>query len=119
LIVSGGGQLDEEWGGAWGHPFALFKWAMLARLAKVPLAFASVGACKAASTTSRFFSHAPCEVRITGRIETSTAGILPQLFLLRHRQMQLFQIWHSASRHPPKPHPRGCALLLEGERSLL
>jgi len=55
LIVSGGGQLDEEWGGAWGHPFALFKWAMLARLAKVPLAFASVGACKAASTTSRFF----------------------------------------------------------------
>ncbi|HWF90754.1 MAG TPA: polysaccharide pyruvyl transferase family protein [Terriglobales bacterium] len=55
LIVSGGGQLDEEWGGGWGHPFALFKWAMLARMAKVPWVFASVGACKAASATSRFF----------------------------------------------------------------
>ena len=44
LIVSGGGQLDEEWGGPWGHPFALFKWALLARTARVPCAFVSVGA---------------------------------------------------------------------------
>ena len=55
LIVSGGGQLDEEWGGAWGHPFALFKWAVLARIARTPFAMASVGACKARSTLSRFF----------------------------------------------------------------
>jgi polysaccharide pyruvyl transferase WcaK-like protein len=55
LIVSGGGQLDEEWGGPWGHPFALFKWALLARAARIPYAIASVGACKAASTSSRFF----------------------------------------------------------------
>ena len=55
LIVSGGGQLDEEWGGPWGHPFALFKWAILARIARVPYAFASVGACTVRSTTSRFF----------------------------------------------------------------
>src|SRR5215469_6563137 len=32
LIVSGGGQLDEEWGGPGGHPFALLKWAVLARI---------------------------------------------------------------------------------------
>jgi polysaccharide pyruvyl transferase WcaK-like protein len=55
LIVSGGGQLDEEWGGAWGHPFALFKWTVLARLARVPVAFASVGACKTKSGMARFF----------------------------------------------------------------
>ena len=55
VIVSGGGQLDEEWGGPWGHPFALFKWAILARMLKVPFTFASVGACKVTSTTSRFF----------------------------------------------------------------
>jgi polysaccharide pyruvyl transferase WcaK-like protein len=54
LIVSGGGQLDEEWGGPWGHPFALFKWAVLARIARVPYAIASVGACKVTSPTSRF-----------------------------------------------------------------
>lgn len=55
LIVSGGGQLDEEWGGAWGHPFSLFKWAVLAWIAKIPCAMASVGAQKTASGTSRLF----------------------------------------------------------------
>jgi polysaccharide pyruvyl transferase WcaK-like protein len=58
LIVSGGGQLDEEWGGPWGHPFALFKWAVLARIAQVPYVMASVGAQKAASATSRLFMSA-------------------------------------------------------------
>lgn len=58
LIVSGGGQLDEEWGGAWGHPFALFKWAVLARVARIPYVIASVGACKVVSTTCRFFLSA-------------------------------------------------------------
>jgi polysaccharide pyruvyl transferase WcaK-like protein len=53
LIVSGGGQLDEEWGGPWGHPFALFKWSVLAWLAKVPYVVASVGACKVRSTAAR------------------------------------------------------------------
>ena len=55
IVVCGGGQLDEEWGGPWGHPFALFKWAMLSRLAGVPLVIASVGACKVQSRLSRFF----------------------------------------------------------------
>jgi polysaccharide pyruvyl transferase WcaK-like protein len=55
VVVCGGGQLDEEWGGPWGHPFALFKWAVLSKLAGVPYVVASVGACKAASRASRFF----------------------------------------------------------------
>jgi polysaccharide pyruvyl transferase WcaK-like protein len=55
LIVSGGGQLDEEWGGPWGHPFALFKWALLARMARVPCAFLSIGAGKVLSPISRLF----------------------------------------------------------------
>jgi len=62
LIVSGGGQLDEEWGGPWGHPFTLFKWAILARTAGVPYAIASVGACKVTSRASRFFLSAALRV---------------------------------------------------------
>jgi polysaccharide pyruvyl transferase WcaK-like protein len=58
LVVSGGGQLNEEWGGAWGQPFALFKWAVLARIARVPYAFASVGTGKVKSRTSRLFVSA-------------------------------------------------------------
>lgn len=53
LLISGGGQLDDEWGGPWEFPFALWKWALLARLARVPCAAASVGACKISSTPSR------------------------------------------------------------------
>jgi polysaccharide pyruvyl transferase WcaK-like protein len=55
LIVSGGGQMNEEWGGPWGQPFALFKWAVLARIAQVPYVIASVGAGRAISRTSRLF----------------------------------------------------------------
>ena len=55
LIVSGGGQFDEEWGGAWGHPYSLLKWAILARFARIPFVIASVGVGKVGSATSRFF----------------------------------------------------------------
>jgi polysaccharide pyruvyl transferase WcaK-like protein len=43
LAVSGGGQLDDFWGGAWRHPYTLFKWAVMARLAKTRFVFLSVG----------------------------------------------------------------------------
>ena len=55
LIIAGGGQLDEEWGGPWGHPFSLFKWSVLARIAHVPCEFVSVGASKVDSRISRVF----------------------------------------------------------------
>ena len=55
LIVSGGGQLDEEWGGPWGHPYVLAKWATLARIQGVPLVFLSVGTCRVESPMARFF----------------------------------------------------------------
>jgi polysaccharide pyruvyl transferase WcaK-like protein len=58
IIVSGGGQLNEQYGGAWGQPFALFKWAVLARMARVPLAVASVGVGELNSAASRLFVFA-------------------------------------------------------------
>jgi polysaccharide pyruvyl transferase WcaK-like protein len=55
LIVSGGGQLDEEWGGPWGHPYCLFKWAVIAKCARVSFVIVSVGAGKTFSLLSRIF----------------------------------------------------------------
>jgi polysaccharide pyruvyl transferase WcaK-like protein len=55
LFVSGGGQLDEEYGGAWRLPFTIFKWTLLARLAGVPCAMASIGAGKITLPESRRF----------------------------------------------------------------
>jgi polysaccharide pyruvyl transferase WcaK-like protein len=55
LFISGGGQLDEEYGGPWRLPYTIFKWTLLARLARVPCAMASIGAGRIISPTSRRF----------------------------------------------------------------
>lgn len=57
LVMSGGGQIDDYWGGAFGHPYALFKWTSLARTTKTPVAFLSVGVCSLGSRLSRHFAH--------------------------------------------------------------
>ncbi|MDQ3562967.1 MAG: polysaccharide pyruvyl transferase family protein [Pseudomonadota bacterium] len=55
LLVSGGGQLDDFWGGPWGHPYALFKWGLIARAAGAKCVFLSVGTCSLESRLSAFF----------------------------------------------------------------
>jgi polysaccharide pyruvyl transferase WcaK-like protein len=80
LVISGGGQLDEEWGGAWEFPFAVCKWALLARLAHVPCAMASVGAGKITSRASRrFFSIALRVCCYRSYRETKTSVIASHL----------------------------------------
>lgn len=44
LIISGGGQLDEAWGGYARHPYTIYKWCRVADLFRVKVAFMSVGA---------------------------------------------------------------------------
>jgi polysaccharide pyruvyl transferase WcaK-like protein len=93
LIVSGGGQFDEEWGGPWGHPFALFKWAVLARIARVPYTITSVGTGEITSKSSHFFLSAALRMaeyrsyrdkesrKATSRLLRRTAGdpIVPDM----------------------------------------
>lgn len=55
LVVAGGGQLDDIWGGAWAHPFALWQWTLLAKLKGCRIAFASVGWGRLGSWLSRYF----------------------------------------------------------------
>lgn len=55
LIVSGGGQLDDFWGGPWGQPYALLKWALIARLTRTRLVFMSVGTSSLDFRLSRSF----------------------------------------------------------------
>jgi polysaccharide pyruvyl transferase WcaK-like protein len=83
LVVSGGGQLDDEWGGPWGHPFALFKWSVLARIARIPCGIASVGVGKVTSIKSRWFLSAALRMaRYRSYREKNTrkaaASLLPQ-----------------------------------------
>jgi polysaccharide pyruvyl transferase WcaK-like protein len=55
LLISGGGQLDDYWGGPWGHPYALFKWGLLARVVGARSVFLSVGTCALEARLSNFF----------------------------------------------------------------
>jgi polysaccharide pyruvyl transferase WcaK-like protein len=55
VMVSGGGQLDEYWGGPWDHPYALFKWGLLSKLRGARFVVLSVGTCALESKLSVFF----------------------------------------------------------------
>ena len=44
LVVAGGGQLCELWGGAWSHPYNVFTFCVLAKLANTPVVIVGVGA---------------------------------------------------------------------------
>jgi len=58
LIISGGGQLDDFWGGPWAHPWALFKWTLLARMRKARVVVLSVGYGTMGSRLSYFLARA-------------------------------------------------------------
>lgn len=82
LLASGGGQLDAVWGGTMGQPYALARWAFLARRAGVPFAFLSVGYGGAQGRLSRWLLRfavsraAYCSVRDAGSRElTQRLGV--------------------------------------------
>ena len=55
MIVAGSGQLLDEWRGPWRHPYTTFRWALLARIARVPFVYPSVGAGPIDNRLSAFF----------------------------------------------------------------
>lgn len=56
LVVCGGGQLDDYWGGTWGHPWHLLLWTALARRHRVRVAFLAVGLDRLSTALSRRFA---------------------------------------------------------------
>jgi polysaccharide pyruvyl transferase WcaK-like protein len=55
FIVSGGGQISDDWGGPWDHPYSLLKWVFCARLAGARVDMVSVGAGPIRRRLSREF----------------------------------------------------------------
>lgn len=53
LIISGGGQVDDYWGGVMGQPYTLLKWGLLAKAANAKFVFLSVGVDKIDNKLSR------------------------------------------------------------------
>jgi polysaccharide pyruvyl transferase WcaK-like protein len=55
VVVAGSGQLLDEWRGPWLHPYTTYRWATLARLARVPMVYPSMGAGPIDARLSAFF----------------------------------------------------------------
>jgi polysaccharide pyruvyl transferase WcaK-like protein len=55
VVVAGGGQFDDLWGGAFGHPYVLWKWGTLAREAGARYAVLSVGVGVLRNRVSQMF----------------------------------------------------------------
>jgi polysaccharide pyruvyl transferase WcaK-like protein len=55
VIICGGGQLDDYWGGAWSLPYTILKWSILAKLRGAQLQFVSVGAGPIDAPLSKIF----------------------------------------------------------------
>lgn len=55
IIISGGGQLDDDYHGVWYEPYILFLWGILAKLRSVKFAIVSVGVGNINADLSRFF----------------------------------------------------------------
>jgi polysaccharide pyruvyl transferase WcaK-like protein len=55
LVVGGGGQLSDDFGGLWAFPYLLLKWTLMARLAGARVLFVSVGAGPLDSRLARLF----------------------------------------------------------------
>ncbi len=54
LIISGGGQLLDSWGGTWAFPYTILKWVVLAKLSRAKCYFLNVGAGPLERPLSRF-----------------------------------------------------------------
>lgn len=58
LVIAGSHQLMDYSGGPWGFPYTLYKWVLMAKLARVKVAFLSVGAGPLCTWLGRLFAKA-------------------------------------------------------------
>jgi polysaccharide pyruvyl transferase WcaK-like protein len=55
IVVAGGGQLDDFWGGSFAHPYVLWRWAQQARAEKSRFVVLSVGTGNLETALARAF----------------------------------------------------------------
>ena len=58
LVMSGGGQIDDYWGGSYAQPRYLVTWTLLAKLRRLPTAYFCVGLDQLATRVGGFLALA-------------------------------------------------------------
>lgn len=115
VIASGGGQLDDEWGGAFGHPYAMFRWAVLCRIRKVEFIVLSVGVAKLRSRTSRWFIDKTLRLATYKSYRDSGSQALLQSLGIAHEGYVYPDLVFSLARPKPalvREHPVAVAVSL-------
>jgi polysaccharide pyruvyl transferase WcaK-like protein len=84
LLIAGGGQFDDEFGGPWGHPYAMFKWVRLAHSQRVPVFMIGVGVDRLRYRLSRWFLRQA--MAIARRVSLRDSGSMEALRKLRIRR---------------------------------
>ena len=91
VVVAGGGQLDELWGGPFGHPYALWKWGQLAREVGARYLILSVGVGTLRSRLGQLFARRalalaesssfrdPGSLQLAAFADVSRAQVVPDL----------------------------------------
>jgi polysaccharide pyruvyl transferase WcaK-like protein len=84
LLIAGGGQFDDVYGGPWGHPYAMFKWVSLAKNGHIPVFMAGIGVDALNHPLSRWFvRRTVAKVQRVSLRDAGSIGILNQLGVAR------------------------------------
>jgi polysaccharide pyruvyl transferase WcaK-like protein len=84
VVVAGSGQLNDQWPDAWQHAYRTFRWALLARLARVPMVYPSVGAGPIGTKLGAFFIRSAVDwARYVSVRDRKSASILASIGVTR------------------------------------
>lgn len=75
VIVLGGGQIHDFWDGPFGHPIALFSWALASRMAGKPFGMLSIGAIELMHGMSRRLIRATIRLSVCATVRDRESAV--------------------------------------------
>jgi len=107
LVVAGSGQIQDVWG-PWTHPYTTFRWALLARLARVEMALPSVGVGPIKSRMSGLLIRKSVEwARFVSVRDEGSARVLRTIGVRRQLAMCPDMAWAYVASKPEGDPPKG------------
>ncbi len=114
LLVAGSQQLNDGYGGAWGFPFTLYKWTLLAKLAGTRVAILSVGAGPISSPLSKFFFKRVLNLVDYRSYRDAISSRMMESMGIKGAHPVLPDLVYSLQLPAPKAAPTGAARIVVG-----
>ena len=112
LIVAGSGQIQDVWG-PWTHPYTTFRWALLARLARVEMVLPSVGVGPITSRLSGLFIRKSVEwARFVSVRDEGSASVLRAIGVRRQLAVCPDMGWAYVQSKPHIDPPEGATAVV-------